>query len=138
MLSRSIKTANFLLLNANRPFEWGEWDCNLFVVDLLDHLDAGMPWRSQAIRGKYHTRLGACRFQYHYTPAPEYMERNGYSLHEVDSYDFQEHDIILETKKRYWAASLFYTGRTWSVIEDKALTMNVIEPGRYMVARYNG
>ena len=55
-----------------------------------------------------------------------------------DSTQFCENDIILETKKRYWAASLFFAGRTWTVIEQKALMMNVIEPGSYRVAEYHG
>lgn len=137
-MARSIKTANFLMLNRSREFAWGDWDCNLFVVDLLDHIDADMPWRSQAIRGKYHTRLGACRFQHAYTPAPEFLQRNGFVIVQKDSTQFCENDIILETKKRFWAASLFFAGRTWTVIEEKALMMNVIEPGSYQVAEYHG
>ena len=138
MLSRSVRTANFLMINSRREFAWGDWDCNLFVTDLLDHIDVAGPSRSSAIRGKYHTRLGAGRFQLNYTPAPEFLTSNGFSMVQKDSTQFCENDIILETKKRYWAASLFFAGRTWTVIEQKALMMNVIEPGSYRVAEYHG
>lgn len=132
-MARSVRTANFLQLNAARPFSWGDWDCNLFVADLLDHIDAGMPWRSQAIRGKYSSRLGAARFQYHYTPAPEWLERQGFKIMKTSR--FEPHDIILEPKKRFWSASLFFAGTTWAVIEDSALMTNVVEPGEHWVAR---
>jgi hypothetical protein len=134
ILRRSIRTANFLQINAARPFQWGEWDCNLFIADLLDHIDSDMPWRSLAIRGKYDSRLGACRFQHRYTSAPEWLEQQGYRLGETDQ--FQPHDIILEPKKRFWAASLYFAGHTWSVIEDRALMMNVVNPGKHTVARF--
>lgn len=133
LLSRSLKTANFLQLNAARPFAWGDWDCNLFIVDLLDHIDAGMPWRSQAIRGKYDSGFGAARFQYFFTPAPKWLEQQGYEI--ISSDQFQQHDIILETKKRYWSANLFFAGHTWAVIENQGLMRDVIEPGTYTIAR---
>ena len=136
LLSRSVKTANFLQLNRDRPFVWGDWDCNLFIVDLLDHIDAqGMPWRSQAIRGKYDTRLGACRFQYHYTPAPQWLEQQGYAL--IKSDRLVEHDIVLEPKKRFWTASVFFGQRLWSVVEDQRLNCVEIEPGEHTIARIN-
>ena len=138
ILARSIKTANFINLNAQRPFAWGDWDCNLFVADLLDHIDADMPWRSQAIRGKYSSRLGAARFQYNYTPAPTWLEQQGFVLTTKHSRDFREHDIILEPKKRYWTASLYFAGRTWSVVEEQGLAMNTVESGTYMVGEFNG
>lgn len=133
ILSRGLRTANFLQLNAARPFAWGDWDCNLFIVDLLDHIDAGMPWRSQAIRGKYDSGFGAARFQYFFTPAPKWLEQQGYEI--VRTEQFQEHDIILEARKRYWSANLFFAGHTWAVIENRGLMRDVIEPGTYTIAR---
>lgn len=137
-MARSLRIANFLTTNSQRPFVWGDWDCNLFIVDLLDHLDAGMPWRSQSIRGKYDTHFTAAKFQHRFTPAPVWLEQQGYEIVERSSDDFQEQDIILEPKKRFWSASLFFAGKTWAVIEDKGLMMNVIEPGTYRVGVYRG
>lgn len=134
-MRRSLRVANFLQLNAHRPFCWGEWDCNLFIVDLLDHVDGDLPRRSRAIRGKYHNRLGAARFQYNYTPAPEWLEQQGYNI--ITSAEFREHDIILEPKRRFWSANYYFAGRTWAVIEDRALMINVVEPGQHMIARLN-
>lgn len=122
-------------MNRARPFEWGDWDCNLFVVDLLDHIDADLPWRSQAIRGKYDSRLGACRFQYHYTPAPRWLEQQGYEL--IKTHRVIEHDIVLEPKRRFWTASLFFGQQLWSVVEDQKLNAVQLEPGEHMIARIN-
>lgn len=138
LLRRSLMTANFLVLNRDRKFEWGDWDCNLFIVDLIDHLDAGMPWRSLSIRGKYDTRLGACRFQHYYTPAPEWLEQNGYEIVSRTVDEFQEQDIVLEPKKRFWTASLVFSKKYWSVVEGQGLMMTTIEPGTYQVGVYRG
>jgi hypothetical protein len=138
LLRRSLLTANFLVISKDRPFSWGDWDCNLFIVDLLDHIDAGMPWRSQSIRGKYDTRFGAAKFQYYYTPAPDWLEKNGYEIVLKTPEEFQDQDIVLEKKKRYWTASLRFGGYLWSVVEDKGLMMTTIEPGEYQVGVYRG
>ena len=138
LLRRSLLTANFLVLSRSREFKWGEWDCNLFIVDLLDHLDAGMPWRSQSIRGKYDTGFAAAKFQHHYTPAPDWLEQNEYKIVIKTDQEFADQDIILEKKKRYWTASLFFGGHLWSVVEDKGLMMTTIEPGAYQVGVYRG
>jgi hypothetical protein len=129
-----FRTAFFLNENVGRPFKWGEWDCNLFVADLLDFNDGDQHQRSQTIRGKYNNRSSAIRFQKNFTPAPQWMEQQGYCLINTDQ--FQDHDIILEAKKSFWAASLFFSNRTWAVIEEQGLMMNVVEPGQHMVARY--
>jgi hypothetical protein len=139
ILSRSIKTANFLVQNRTREFSWGDWDCNLFIADLLDQWDAHtLPWRSQAIRGKYSTRYGAARFQYHYTPAPQWLEQNGFVLVEKHSNEFRNFDIVLEPRPRFWTTSLYFAGHNWSVVEGKGLDMVNIDPGHYQVGEYRG
>lgn len=95
-----------------------------------------MPWRSLAIRDKYHTRLGACRFSWTEMQAPKFFERNGFELITTDQW--QEHDIILVPQKRFWGLHLYFARDTWSVLEDKALMKNTVEPGRYLIARYYG
>lgn len=137
-LAQSIKTANFIMTNRSREFKWGDWDCNLFIADLLDSWDAGMPWRSQAIRGKYDTAFGAAKFQHRYTPAPVWLEQNGYEIVRKHSDDFAEYDIILEQRPRYWTASLYFTRRVWCVLEGKGLHMVEMKPGFYQVGEYRG
>lgn len=132
-MRRTLRTAHFLHVNTGRKFAWGDWDCNLFIVDLLDYIDSDMPWRSQSIRGKYDTGLGAARFQYHYTPAPKWLQQQGYNL--LTTEEYREHDIILEPQRRYWAASLYFAEKTWAVIEEQGLTMNVVDQGPKLVAR---
>ena len=49
----------FLRANQNRPFEYGKWDCCLFVCDAIAEMtgiDLAAPYR-----GKYSTRIGALR-----------------------------------------------------------------------------
>jgi len=118
---RALLTANFLVNNERRPFSWGDWDCNLFVADLLDHLDGGLPWRSLAIRGKYQTGFGAARFAYHFTPAPQWLERQGYRVEAAAGGVIPDHAIILEPRPRFYVASLYFAGRFWAVVEDLGL-----------------
>lgn len=139
ILARSVLTANFLMANRARAFQWGDWDCNLFVADLLDSWDAqGLPWRSQAIRGKYDTGFGAARFQYRFTPAPKWLEQNDFEIVRKHSDDFKEYDIILEQRPRFWTASLYFTRRVWCVLEEKGLHMVQLKPGFYQVGEYRG
>lgn len=135
-MGRNLRTANFIVTNAHRPFVRGQWDCNLFITDLLDHLDGGN--RSEDIRGKYHDKRTAIKFQSKYTPAPDFIAANGFTLVEKDSTEFKDHDIILAPCGKYWTASLYFGGATWSVIEDQGMMMNTVEPGTYLVGEYNG
>lgn len=136
-MGRYLRTANFITCNAGRPFAWGDWDCNLFLIDLLDALYPLAEPRAQQVRGKYNTRLGAARFQRGFTPAPEFFRQQGLELLQVDSDQFQEHDIIFENERRFWHMSLFFAQQTWAVTENHTLLTNVIEPGRYLIARNN-
>jgi hypothetical protein len=47
----------FLRANQNRPFEYGKWDCCLFVCDAIAAM-TGVDLAT-AYRGKYSTRTGA-------------------------------------------------------------------------------
>lgn len=136
-MGRYLRTANFITRNASRKFAWGDWDCNLFLIDLLDTLYPLDQPRALQIRGKYNTRLGAIRFQRNFTPAPEFFRQQGLELLEVDSSDFKEHDIIFENERCFWHMSLFFAKQTWAVMENHTMLVNVIEPGRYLIARNN-
>lgn len=128
-----LKAANYIVTHARKPFEWGNWDCNLFVVDFLDHLDGGN--RSQQIRNNYNTKLGAVRFQKNYTPAPKWIESQGYKLMVAVPKDF---DIVLEQHKHYWTASIAFGGDLWSVTEDVGMTLRPIGSEAYYLGRRNG
>ena len=135
---RYLQTANFINLNVSRKFAWGDWDCNLFLVDLLDVLMPGEQPRSGLIRGKYSSQLGAARFQKGFTPAPEFIRQQGLELMQVKSQDFRELDIIFRPESKFWHMSLYFSRRTWAVIENQGLMINVVEPGEYLIARNNG
>ncbi len=94
--------------------------------------------RSQQVRGKYSSQLGAARFQQGFTPAPEFFRQQGLDLLQVNSQDFRELDIIFRPEKRYWHMSLYFANKTWAVIENQGLMTNVVEPGEYLIARNNG
>jgi hypothetical protein len=125
-----------LVTRSERPFEWGQWDCNLFITDLLDHLDGGN--RSAEIRGKYNTLRSALKFQNKYTPAPEFLMINGFDVKKKSQTEFKDHDIVLVETKGYWSARLFFNGFLWSVVEDHAMMIFEMEPGNYLVGEYNG
>jgi len=138
VLRQYLHTANFINLNINRKFAWGDWDCNLFLIDLLDHLYPVDEPRSLAVRGKYSSQLGAAKFQRNFTPAPEFFRQQGLELLEVSSQDFRELDIIFRPEQRFWHMSLYFAKRTWAVIEGQGLMVNVVEPGQYLIARKHG
>lgn len=121
-----------------RPFAWGEWDCNLFLIELLDVLWPTEEPRVNQIRGKYNSRLGAAKFQRTFTPAPKFFQEQGLELLSCDSSDFRELDIIFKPEQAYWSMSLYFAGQTWAVIEDRTMMVNVVEPGEYLIARSNG
>jgi hypothetical protein len=48
---------SFIEQNKNRKFEWGKWDCCLFVCDYLNLIiDKDL---AKSFRGKYSTEIGA-------------------------------------------------------------------------------
>jgi len=135
-MSIYLRTANFLVTRGSKPFKWGEWDCNLFITDWLDHIDGGN--RSSEIRGKYADRKNALRFQNKYISAPEFLKNNGFSVREKPSSEFKEFDVVLVPWNSYWSARLFFQGKCWSVIEDQSMMVFDMEPGVYLVGEYNG
>lgn len=138
LLRHYLQTANFINKNMHRPFAWGEWDCNLCMIDLLDILYPVEVPRSASIRGKYNSRKTAIRFQKNYISAPELFEQAGLELMEVDSSDFKNMDIIFRPTGSYWTMSAQFAGRTWGVVEDAGMMVNIVEPGQYLIARNNG
>lgn len=121
-----------------RPFAWGDWDCNLFAIDLLDILRPAAEPRAQDIRGKYNSRLAAARFQRGYISAPQLFESSGLTLMQVNDKDFRDLDVIFEPTGPYWTMSIRFAGQTWGVREDRGMMVNVVLPGQYLIARNNG
>ena len=135
-MNRHLRTLNFLVTRGDRPFAWGQWDCNLFITDLLDHLDGGH--RSEAIKGKYDSLRSALRFQNKYTPAPEFLKINGFVVKQKSTDLLQDHDIVLVETQGYWSTRLVFNGRLWTVVEDAAMMIFEQEPGTVLVGEYNG
>lgn len=135
-MSMYLKTANFLVTRGSKPFKWGEWDCNLFVTEWLDHCDGGN--RSAEIKGQYDNRKNALRFQNKYTSAPDFLKQNGFNLVEKTTEEFKDFDVILVQWNSYWSARIYFAGKCWSVIEDASMMVFDMEPGTYLVGEYNG
>ena len=60
-ITHEIRLINYIEANLNRPFAWGECDCNVFALDMIDSVYGTA--LAAKIRGKYHTALGAIRFR---------------------------------------------------------------------------
>jgi len=129
-----LKTANFLVTRAARPWAWGEWDCNLFITEYLDHLDGGR--RSEYIRGKYSTLKEAIRFQKTIPSAPEWVSLQGYGI--ITTSALEDYDIVLEQESGYWHAGLVFNGHIWSVEIDRGTVMKPIEAQEYTLGRQHG
>lgn len=60
-IQHEIKLINYIEANLNRPFAWGECDCNVFALDVIDAvIDTALAGK---IKGKYKTERGAIRFR---------------------------------------------------------------------------
>ena len=60
-IKHEIKLHNFIKASLNRPFAWGECDCNVYALDVIDAVyDTDL---ASLIRGKYKTEKGAIRFR---------------------------------------------------------------------------
>jgi hypothetical protein len=60
-ISRELKLINFVKANLGRPFVWGECDCNVFALEMIDAVH-GTDLAGR-IKGKYANELGAVRFR---------------------------------------------------------------------------
>lgn len=129
-----VRTANFLITRAHKPWAWGEWDCNLFVTEYLDHLDGGC--RSDSIRGQYKDLRSAIRFQKTIPTAPEWVALQGYEI--ITTSELRDRDIVLEPAAGYWHAGLVFGGDIWSVEIDRGTVLKPIEAREYMLGRRHG
>ena len=129
-----LKTANFLVTRAERPWAWGEWDCNLFITEYLDHLDGGN--RSDFIRHKYKDLRSAIRFQQSIPSAPEWVSLQGREI--ITSSELRDYDIVLEPDSGFWQAGLVFTGHIWSVEIDRGTVMRPREAREYTLGRQHG
>jgi len=129
-----LRTANFLVTRSDRSWAWGEWDCNLFITDYLDHLDSGN--RSEYIRGKYSTLKEAIRFQKTIPTAPEWVALQGYEI--ITTSALEDYDIVLEPESGYWHAGLVFGGSIWSVEIDRGTVIRPIEAREYTLGRQHG
>jgi len=131
---KAIRTANFLIKSAGKKWAWGNWDCNLFIADYLDHMDGGT--RSEYIRGKYKNLRTAVKFQKSIPSAPEWVALQGYQI--ITSSKLEDYDIVLEPSKGYWHAGLVFGGDIWSVEIDRETVIKPIEAREYMLGRRHG
>ena len=132
-MSELLRAGNFLVTRARKEWAWGEWDCNIFVAEFLDHVYGGN--RTQDIKSKYNSQRSAIRFQQSYTPAPKWIEEQGFTLMVARPMDM---DIILEERGKYWTASIAYGGELWSVTESVGMTLQPIGDSAYYLGRRYG
>lgn len=129
-----LRTANFLVTRANKSWAWGEWDCNLFITEYLDHLDGGN--RSSNIRNKYHDVRSAIRFQKTIPSAPDWIAQQGHRI--ITTSELQNYDIVLEPELGYWHAGLVFNKQIWSVEIDRGTVVRPIKAQEYMIGRQHG
>lgn len=131
---QAIRTVNFLITHAGKPWTWGTWDCNLFITKYLDHMDGQN--RTEYILHKYKDLRSAVRFQKSIPSAPEWVSLQGYEI--ITTSAVQDYDIVLEPEAGYWQAGLVFDKNIWSVEIDRGTVIRPIEAQTYMVGRRHG
>jgi hypothetical protein len=96
----AMRLEGFLQKNAARPFQYGEWDCCLFVCSAIDAMTGTDPgWE---FRGKYDSAKTARRFGKVEKIAETVTAR--YGMKEVQPGFAQRGDLVMI--KRSWDRSL--------------------------------
>lgn len=99
----------FLLIKRLQLPGWGVNDCNLMVADWIDQVNG--THEADSIRGHYTDERSAMRFQKSYTPAPEWLMRQGY-IKTIDTP--REGNIVLVEDRGYWRAHIIHAEQVWS------------------------
>lgn len=73
MLRQSLLLMSYLVEASTKQFQWGQWDCNLFMTKWVDRLLEVNS--SDEIQSKYTTALGAARFYKNYMTVPQYLAK---------------------------------------------------------------
>lgn len=109
----ALNLAKYLKANSNTAFEWGVYDCCLFVADCCEIVCGVDP--AESYRGKYKTELGAKRL----------IKKNHGTLEDAfDSYfkrrelsHVQRGDICTFTNDEGKAAAVYFAGDWWSTTD---------------------
>jgi hypothetical protein len=111
MLRQQLLLFSYLVQADTQKFDWGTWDCNLFLSRWIDQVYSVNS--SDEIQGKYRTARGAAKFYKNYMTVPEYLKSWQYR---PVSGEMMTGDILLE-HDRLWVVP-------YIVCKDHAFTMH--------------
>ena len=117
-LQQQLAMSSFIARNLNRKFAWGQWDCNLFFVELHDYV-YGTRDRLRII-DKYDSAKTAFRFYRDFgVTGTQWMRLKGYEA--ILAHEVQEGDVALESTKLYAVPFVFHNGSFWTLVEGAQL-----------------
>jgi hypothetical protein len=113
-----IKIHRFAEKYLGKPFIWGLFDCNTFVLDYMDHM-LGTDLLKEAL-GKYDNKRSAIRFQRDYPfMLKDAMYENGAEEINIESVSIG--DILIKDLGMFQAAHLVLGNRVMSADEEKGV-----------------
>jgi hypothetical protein len=113
-----IKIHRFAEKYLGKPFIWGLFDCNTFVLDYMDHM-LGTDLLKEAL-GKYDNKRSAIRFQRDYPfMLKDAMYENG--ADEIHINRVSIGDILIKDLGMFQAAHLVLGNRVMSADEEKGV-----------------
>lgn len=115
-----MKLAEYLKENAGTPFDWGVYDCCLFVADCCVVVCGVDP--AEKYRGRYKTELGAKRL----------IKKNHGTLEDAFDSCFkrrepthvQRGDICTFMNEEGKAAAVYFAGDWWSTTENGVMRVD--------------
>ncbi|MCP4799459.1 MAG: hypothetical protein GY893_05860 [bacterium] len=118
MSYNEIKIHRFAEKYLGKPFIWGLFDCNTFVLDYMDHM-LGTDLLKEAL-GKYDNKRSAIRFQRDYPfMLKDAMYENG--ADEIHINRVSIGDILIKDLGMFQAAHLVLGNRVMSADEEKGV-----------------
>jgi hypothetical protein len=122
MSDQLLKLGLYLAELRHKPYQYGEMDCNLFIVDWVDKI-TNSNWAAD-IRGKYSDAKGACRFAQSYTPAPEWLALAGYTQ---VSGQHRSGDVLTQKQGDYFTGWIVLMGLAYSVMPESGVVQTKID-----------
>jgi hypothetical protein len=122
MSDQLLKLGLYLADLRHKPYQYGELDCNLFIVDWVDKI-TNSNWAAD-IRGKYSDAKSAYRFAKNYTPAPEWLALAGYTQ---VSGQYRSGDIISHQEPHHWSGWLVLMGIAYTMLPESGVVQVKID-----------
>jgi hypothetical protein len=106
------------------PFAWGQTDCLLLVLEAIDVQTSGR--HAEAYRGRYHSLLGAMRFQLERGTLADGMLAHGW--HEVAPHDAGYGDVVLVDEGAFVCGHVCFGERCLSASPEHGVRWTRSEP----------